>query len=48
MAIAWLMIGMAAASAFGLLTLIAGTDTRPGVDGDGFHGRGPHRADTWW
>ena len=48
MAIAWLIIGMAAASAFGLLTLIAGADTRTGFDGDGLRGHPAHRTDTWW
>jgi hypothetical protein len=48
MALVWLLMAMAALAAYGLLTFLAGADSRAGVDGDGALGRRTHRPESWW
>ena len=48
MALVWLLVAVVALSAFGILAVVAGADTRSGADGEGFLGRRTHQPDTWW
>jgi hypothetical protein len=48
MAILWLLLTITVLSVFGILAVLAGADSRTGVDGDGYLGRRRHQPDGWW
>jgi hypothetical protein len=42
------LVILAVFTAFGILTFVAGADSRSGVDGESCMGRRRHVPETWW